>query len=94
MSNSQEYNGWQNFATWKIQLELFDGLDPNDLFPDEFLGAGGLADCLRSYAQDYVDENSGFLVQGWARAFLSEVNFYQIAKHMVEAYPQENEAAE
>jgi hypothetical protein len=32
MSNSQEYNGWPNYATFRVHLEMFDGMDPNELF--------------------------------------------------------------
>ena len=25
-----EYNGWTNYATWKVSLEMFDGVDWED----------------------------------------------------------------
>ena len=25
MSDNKEYNGWSNYATWRIHLEMFDG---------------------------------------------------------------------
>lgn len=91
MSNLQEYNGWPNFATWKVHLELFDGIDPNELFPDD-LEIGELSDALRYYAREHVEETSSGLACDWALAFLSDVNFYSIARHMRDAYPIEDAA--
>ena len=25
----QKYNGWANYETWRVNLELFDGYDPD-----------------------------------------------------------------
>lgn len=24
------YNGWTNYATWRVNLEMFDGMSPRD----------------------------------------------------------------
>ena len=24
---SEKYNGWTNYATWRVNLEIFDGMD-------------------------------------------------------------------
>jgi len=26
MTNANEYNGWTNYATWRVNLEIFDGI--------------------------------------------------------------------
>jgi hypothetical protein len=31
MSNDKTYNGWTNYATWRVNLEMFDGLDIADI---------------------------------------------------------------
>jgi hypothetical protein len=28
--NDQKYNGWTNYATWRVNLEIFDGIDLMD----------------------------------------------------------------
>ena len=28
MMSNEKYNGWTNYATWKIMLEIFDGFEP------------------------------------------------------------------
>jgi len=91
MSNSQEYNGWSNYATWRVHLEMFDGMDPADLFPDvvrEF----DLTEMLLYYAREHIEETSSGVARDWALAFLSDVNFVQIARHMRDAYPLEEDA--
>jgi hypothetical protein len=92
MSNSQEYNGWTNYATWRVNLEMFDGMDPNDLFFEDWSSAGDLSDCLRVYAREHIEETASGVARDWALAFLSDVNFHSIAKHMIEAYPAEDAA--
>jgi hypothetical protein len=93
MSNSQEYNGWSNYATWRVHLEMFDGMDPNDMFPG-LSGRVDLGDALKYYARECIEETSSGVARDWALAFLSDVNFDQIARHMLEAYPaQEQEDA-
>lgn len=93
------YNGWTNYATWRINLEIFDGFDPTDYFSvldrDD---VGGLASSLEDYADQILfecgecDENS--LAGSYARAFLSDVNWYEIAEHLIEMYPEEIEDEE
>jgi hypothetical protein len=30
---SNEYNGWTNYETWRVNLEIFDGFDMDDVLP-------------------------------------------------------------
>lgn len=83
MSNT--YNGWTNYATWRVNLEVFDGMDIK-----EYLGpcadAFTLAERMKEFAEniitDYKSETN--LAQDYALAFLSDVNWYEIAKHYME----------
>jgi len=25
------YNGWTNYVTWRVNLEIFDGMDPREM---------------------------------------------------------------
>jgi len=92
MSNPNEYNGWSNYATWRVHLEMFEGMDPADMFPG-VTDLRDLTEAVRYYAQEHIEETSSGVARDWALAFLSDVNFVQIARHMQDAYPQENEAA-
>jgi hypothetical protein len=92
MSNPDEYNGWSNYATWRVHLEMFDGMDPADMFPG-VTDMLDLTEAIRYYAREHIEETSSGIARDYALAFLSNVNFHEIARHMQDAYPQENEAA-
>jgi hypothetical protein len=91
------YNGWSNYATWRINLEIFDGVtleDMNTVEVDPYL----LKDYLQEYAEELVfldcrldERRPSSLMEDYARAFLSDVNWYEIAKHMVNDYILENQ---
>lgn len=84
MSNNTTYNGWTNYATWRINLEVFDGFDPRDYFDrydrDE---AYNLAHDLKEYVLEAVIGDAGGLMADYARAFIDDVNFHEIAEHMI-----------
>ena len=96
MSNTT-YNGWSNYATWRINLEVFDGITLEDMNTVE-VDPYELKDYLKDYAEEiiFLDSHIGgktpnSLMEDYARAFLSEVNWYEIAKHMVNDYIEENQ---
>ena len=82
---SEGYNGWTNYATWRVRLEMFDydGASDNDL------DAYDLGDSLRESALDYIAQESTGMARDYAEAFLDEVNWYQIAERMIEDYRTE-----
>ena len=87
MKNQNEYNGWTNYATWRVQLEIFDSMHVEDYF-DEFPDV----DDLKDYVENVVFENyHGTLgiVEDYARVFLSEVNYHEILQEMKEVYEHE-----
>jgi len=82
-------NGWTNYATWRINLEIFDGFDPSDYFSNyDSEDISGLADSLRDYAEQVIFEcgecNQNSLAGSYAMAFLSGVNWLEIAEHIAE----------
>jgi hypothetical protein len=83
------YNGWTNYQTWRVNLEIFDGQDPEgfDLTQDAYY----LGKDLRAYAEDLIIEQSseGF-ARDYALAFLSDVNWTEIAEHVIENYADED----
>jgi len=87
--SDNRHNGWTNYATWRVNLEIFDERD-TDYFCDE-IRAGDtytLSKRLEEYAHavisDFETHPEG-LAMDYARAFLAEVNWYEIAEHMLEA---------
>ena len=96
---SKTYNGWTNYATWRVNLEIFDGFDPREHFTDADHGDAWrkeLAENLQQYSDDYIiydhEDASRSLMADYARAFLQDVNWREIAKHMIETYAEEEAA--
>ena len=85
-----KYNGWTNYATWRVNLEIFDGMDCSDLpmlsrysEPDP----NEVAEYLKEYAEEIIctDTDRG-LCQDYALAFLGEVNWYEIGQHFIDTW--------
>lgn len=96
MTDEQKYNGWANFATWRVQLEFFDGMDPHEV-RDQISGLDlyGIASHAKETVREFIhdtlpDENNrgqltpAGMVSGWALAFIDEVNWREIAEALAE----------
>ena len=81
----QKYNGWTNYATWRINLEIFDGWDWWEWGKENPLADEVCPDFLKDYAETIIFElpieKIPNLVESYARAFISDVNWYEIAEH-------------
>ncbi len=74
------YNGWTNFATWRVNLEIFDGYQ-GDL-PRNVSDAAAI---VKDIAEELICEQTpDGLARGYALAFISDVNWYEIAQHILE----------
>lgn len=84
------YNGWTNYETWRVNLEVLDGLTKSDFvyYGSDFVPYGGendeLADRIEDYVYDIVDDCNNKFVAGIARSFLNKVNWQEIAENMME----------
>ena len=77
---NKEYNGWTNYATWRINFEIIDGIEIDTIICAEY---------IKEYVEDVVFGqyellNGSHLIEDYARAFVSEVNFYEIAQRINE----------
>ena len=79
------YNGWTNYATWRVNLEMFDGIDPSEMGWHK-LDRYDLADTLQEYAAEVVTMGASGLALDYAVAFMADVNFREIADAMRDAY--------
>jgi hypothetical protein len=85
--SDKTYNGWTNYETWRVNLEIFDGFNPNPRLVNDLID---LANALQDYAIEIVlDPIPDGLAKDYANAFLNEVNWYQIAEHLIEEHKQE-----
>jgi hypothetical protein len=82
---TNKYNGWTNYATWRVHLEIFDGLSPYDFNKGD---AYDLGQDLKAYAHDLIeaDTKENTIAQSYALAFLDDVNWREIAQAMKDAY--------
>jgi len=85
------YNGWTNYETWRVNLEIFDGFDPSDYYsafdPSD---AYELGQSLKQYAIEILEsEGTKGLTFDYAMAFLDAVNWIEIAKHLIADYLEE-----
>ena len=90
----EKYNGWTNYATWRVKLEILDGIDPHEWW-NGIKDAYDLSLCLKSHVEDIMEQETGNaegLAYSYAMAFLSDVNWYEIAEHMLEEYDDEEAA--
>jgi len=69
-------NGYHNYETWRVMLEILGDIEWDD---DEDV----TADLLEEIVDDVVFSNSvekDCLAADYARSFLSNVNYYELAK--------------
>jgi hypothetical protein len=96
MSNST-YNGWTNYATWRVNLEIFDGMSPRDITGRSVPCVSELSDALQEWAEEIMENDTpdGGLARDYAMAFLSDVNWHEIANNMlVDLEEEETEGEE
>ena len=72
--NNATYNGWTNYATWRVNLEMFDG-------SEQYWSA----DSAREFVEEIIiDSTEEGVARDYALSFLSDVNWYEIAEHYQE----------
>ena len=88
--SDKTYNGWTNYETWRVNLECVDGFDPDEM------GFSGDVYDLSVYLKQYVEEClfaysdiKPSLVEDYARAFLQNVNWREIAAKVIEDYAEQ-----
>ena len=89
-NENSSYNGWTNYETWRVQLEMLDGqtLEDFGMVPEEgetIVGVRELASALEESCFEVItmDTKEG-LGRDLAFAFLSHANWYELAEHMIE----------
>ena len=94
--SDKTYNGWTNYATWRVNLEIFDGIEHDEMF-DLSQESYDLGHDLKAYAEELIDmsfsdPNAPNLARDYALAYLHDVDWHGIAKHMIADYADEVEA--
>ncbi len=71
---NKKHNGWTNYATWRVNLELV-----SDIQFDEPTTAEQVADIVISIVFDNQTVSNGY-IESYAHAFLDQVNYHEIAE--------------
>jgi hypothetical protein len=85
------YNGWDNYETWKFNIEVLDTLTPADILEnlgyqpsDEMPTDYEIAERLKDYAIEYLFEvTSDPYARSWARSALESVNYLELSEHIL-----------
>lgn len=85
-----QYNGWTNYETWRMHLEMFDGNSAEDhgvrftgCADDRDDDISALTDALQSRWEEHVEENCKCnTLRGFLWAFAADVNWQEIAEHI------------
>ena len=78
----ETHNGWTNYATWRVGLEIFDGLS------SDIVGEKATAESCKDYAEEVLSENGKGLALDYALAFIASVNWQEIAEALNEEESQ------
>ena len=87
--DDKKCNGWSNYATWRVNLEILSDHD----FAQQVLEGGALpiVEDLENIVNetlfgDYRAHNTltSTLAEDYARAFIAEVNYNEILDHILE----------
>lgn len=85
-ATDRTYNGWTNYATWRVNLEFFGN---GETLADMGFSPECLHVQLRDFVEEIVTDGATGIARDYALAFLSDVDWDEIADHMLE-----DEAAE
>jgi hypothetical protein len=77
MSEEKQYNGWTNYATWRVNLECVDGSDADSFGSHDTLY--GLAEAIKEHITELVTADGEGLAVDYALAFLENVDWREIA---------------
>ena len=90
MSTEKTYNGWTNYATWRVNLEVVDDYlnsivsDAHHGYVERYASVYELAEHIKTYVDDVLtdwESVSDSLALDYARVFVLDVNWYEIASH-------------
>ena len=88
-ASDRTFNGWANYATWRINLEWFGN---GETIADMGFTRTRLAEQLRNFVEEIICDDSNGPARDYAMAFLSDVDWHEIADHMMEDEDAEDAA--
>ena len=87
VQEGDEHNGWSNYETWRVNLEIVSNI-PWSKDENTFATTRDLETYIHDYVEQLVFEDTEpSLVYDFANAFMSDVNFAEIALAVAKDYP-------
>ena len=90
--SDKKYNGWTNYATWRVNLEIIGDIEWQDVEIKD-ITVDYLKEIVDGVVFDQYRANNTItsnLVEDYANAFLSEVNYHEILEHILDDLDYEN----
>jgi len=87
---TERYNGWANYETWRVNLEILDGMSCEDfgLRPvsedERDRDIRQLEESIEAYVVEVVVLDSKGFALDLALSFLNKVDWQEIAEHMID----------
>jgi len=75
---TEKYNGYTNYATWRVNLEIVEQMDIEFAVEENLRFDADMVKEWVEYAVFGNESQNGFMFD-YADAFLSEVNYYELA---------------
>lgn len=91
---NEKYNGWTNYETWKVNLELVDHECLAEMLAEYEPCFDSFVDMVKQYCVEiaYLGAAEHSFAQSAVHAMLAPVNWYEIAEHIQAAYTEEEAA--
>ena len=85
-----KYNGWTNYETWKVNLELVDSESLAEMLKDYEPEFSNFVEMVRDSVSEiaYLDTEQNTFAASAVYNFLNAVNWYEIAEHIQEGYSE------
>lgn len=95
MARGEQYNGWANYSTWRINLKIFDGQSLEDVTGSwDRVDAYDLGKVLEEQVESLLEESGKGLVLDYAMSFINDVDWTEIAEHLLDDDRVEGEEEE
>ena len=87
---TEQYNGWTNYETWRINLEVLDGMaledfgfDLHEVDTDDVADVESVAGALEMFTCELIEGQASGFALDLAHTFLARVDWVEIAEHMI-----------
>ena len=79
---TEKYNGYTNYATWRVNLEIVEQMDIEFAVEEDLRFDADMVKDHVEYAVFGDGDNKNTLMQDYAQVFLNEVNYVELAMHL------------